>query len=94
MFPRSTVVYYRLTHLLMNLTDREAEVLYLIAHEYSNKNISHALFISANTVDTYRRKLFIKFGVKNAAGLIRRAFETRVMPMEKPASISNVKISA
>lgn len=72
----------------MNLTNREEEVLYLIAHEYSNKEISKILFISANTVDTYRRKLFIKFSVKNAAGLVRRAFETKVMPMEKPLSIN------
>lgn len=71
----------------MNLTDREMEVLYLIAYEYSNKDISRTLFISVNTVDTYRRKLFIKFGAKNAAGLIRRSFEAGIMPMSKPSSI-------
>jgi len=71
----------------MDLTDREQEVLYLIAYEYSNKDISRTLFISVNTVDTYRRKLFIKFGAKNAAGLVRRAFEAKVMPMSKPQSI-------
>jgi DNA-binding CsgD family transcriptional regulator len=71
----------------MDLTDREEEVLYLIAYEFPNREIAKTLFISVNTVDTYRRKLFIKFGAKNAAGLVRRAFEAEVMPMAKPNSI-------
>lgn len=72
----------------MKISERESEVLYLIAYEYSNREISKMLFISVNTVDTYRRKLFLKFGVSNAAGLIRRAFEEEVFPMERPNFIN------
>lgn len=68
----------------MKISERESEVLYLIAYEYSNREIAKMLYISVNTVDTYRRKLFMKFGVCNAAGLIRRAYEENVFPMERP----------
>jgi len=69
---------------LMNISEREIEVLYLIAHEYSNREIAGMLYISVNTVDTYRRRLFMKFGVRNAAGLIRRAYEEGIFPMGMP----------
>ncbi|MBT8231628.1 MAG: helix-turn-helix transcriptional regulator [Saprospiraceae bacterium] len=69
------------------LSERELEVLFLIAYEHSNKDISKKLYISVNTVDTYRRKLFIKLGASNAPGLIRRAFEQGILPMKKPSSI-------
>lgn len=72
----------------MNVSERESEVLYLIAHEYSNRDIARMLYISRNTVDTYRRKLFLKFNVKNAAGLVRRAYEEGVFPMEQPEFVN------
>ena len=69
---------------LMRLSKRESEVLYLIAQEFSNKEMSKMLFLSVNTIDTYRRKLFLKFGVRNAPGLIRKAYEEKVLPMKRP----------
>ncbi|MEO1449024.1 MAG: response regulator transcription factor [Bacteroidota bacterium] len=51
------------------VTDREKEVLALIAQEYSNKEIAEALFISVRTVDAHRRNLLEKTGAKNTAGL-------------------------
>lgn len=83
------VAYTFQTHYeTMKISDREAEVLYLIAHEYCNREIGKMLFISINTVDTYRRKLFMKFGVTNAPGLIRRAFEENILPMDKPVFVN------
>ncbi|NNL92729.1 MAG: helix-turn-helix transcriptional regulator [Saprospiraceae bacterium] len=73
---------------VMKISEREAEVLYLIAYEYCNREIASMLYISVNTVDTYRRKLFMKFGVSNAAGLIRRAHEENVLPMQQPNFIN------
>ncbi len=55
------------------LTDREIEVLRLIADEYSNPEIAEKLFISIRTVDTHRRNLLDKLGVKNTAGLVKYA---------------------
>ena len=55
------------------LTDREIEVLKLIVEEYSNPEIAEKLFISIRTVDTHRRNLLEKLGVKNTAGLVKYA---------------------
>ncbi len=57
------------------LTDREVEVLRLIAEEYSNAEIAERLFISIRTVDTHRRNLLDKLGVKNTAGLVKYAIQ-------------------
>lgn len=56
-----------------SLTRREMEVLRLIAEEYSNPEIAEKLFISIRTVDTHRRNLLEKLGVKNTAGLVKYA---------------------
>jgi DNA-binding NarL/FixJ family response regulator len=55
------------------LTEREIEVLRLIADEYSNSEIADKLFISIRTVDTHRRNLLEKLQVKNTAGLVKYA---------------------
>ena len=57
------------------LTNRETEILKLIAQEYSNPEIADMLFISIRTVDTHRRNLIEKLGVKNTAGLVRYALK-------------------
>jgi DNA-binding NarL/FixJ family response regulator len=59
----------------MPLSDREVEVLKLIAEEHSNGEIAEKLFISIRTVDTHRRNLLEKLNVKNTAGLVRYAIE-------------------
>lgn len=57
------------------ITDREIEVLRLIVEEYSNSEIAEKLFISVRTVDTHRRNLLEKLGVKNTAGLVKYALQ-------------------
>jgi DNA-binding NarL/FixJ family response regulator len=57
------------------LSAREIEVLKLIAQEYSNPEIARELFISIRTVDTHRRNLLEKLGVKNTAGLVKYAIQ-------------------
>ncbi len=57
------------------LTNRETEILKLIAQEYSNAEIADKLFISIRTVDTHRRNLIEKLGAKNTAGLVKYAFK-------------------
>jgi len=60
-------------------TKREKEVLGLIANELTSKEIAQTLYISKDTVESHRKSLLIKFDAKNAAGLIRRAFEERYL---------------
>lgn len=61
------------------LTEREREVLILIAEEYTNMEIGKKLHISNRTVDTHRRNLIQKLGVKNTAGLVRYAIKSGLM---------------
>ncbi len=57
----------------VNLTAREQEVLKAILDEKSTKAIAESLFISEKTVEGYRANLFVKFDVKNVAGLVKKA---------------------
>lgn len=58
-----------------HLSDREFEVLNLIAFEYSTPEIAQRLYVSTNTVKTHRKNLFEKLGAKNIAGMVRIALE-------------------
>jgi len=57
------------------LTERECDVLRLIAKEYSNKKIAEELFISERTVETHRKNIFRKTNTSSLVGLIKYAFE-------------------
>jgi DNA-binding NarL/FixJ family response regulator len=57
------------------LTNREKEILLLIAEEFTTEEISAKIFISTKTVESHRSNLIQKLGVKNSAGLVRVAFE-------------------
>jgi len=56
------------------LTEREREILVLIAEGLSNTQVGERLFISPRTVDTHRTNLMKKLEVHNIAGLIRYAY--------------------
>lgn len=47
------------------LTERETEVLALLARGCSNREIARELYLSVDTVKTHVRKLFAKLGVSN-----------------------------
>ena len=57
----------------IRLTQREKEVLAEIRNEKSTKEIADPLFISEKTVEGYRSNLFVKFDLKNVAGLVKKA---------------------
>jgi len=61
------------------LTERETEILKLIAAGFSNKEIGDKLFISHRTVDTHRTNLMKKLGVSNIAGLISFAIKNGII---------------
>ncbi len=63
------------------ITPRELEVLHLIAYEHSSKEIGIKLFISTETANTHRKNIMIKLGVKNTAGMVRVAFEKKLLPL-------------
>jgi DNA-binding CsgD family transcriptional regulator len=58
-----------------HLSDREKEVLKLIAGGMISKQIADKLFISVNTVNTHRQRIIEKLNVSNTAEAIRYASE-------------------
>jgi DNA-binding NarL/FixJ family response regulator len=56
-----------------HLSEREAEVVRMIAWGYSNKEIASRLNISVKTVETYKGRLSEKLGVSNRTDLVRYA---------------------
>lgn len=61
------------------ISRREKEVLRLIAEGLTNTEISEKLFISIPTVNTHRKSLLEKFGVKNTATLIGKAIKSGLL---------------
>jgi len=62
-----------------HLTDREIEIIRLIEKEYSNKQIAEALFISERTVETHRKNIFRKTATNSVIGLVKYAYEHRLI---------------
>jgi DNA-binding NarL/FixJ family response regulator len=58
-----------------DLTQREAEVLKLIAAGLSNVDIAAALVVSAATVKTHINRIFYKTGARDRAQAVRYAYE-------------------
>lgn len=58
------------------LTDREREVLVLIANGLSNADIAAALFISPATVKTHVSRILTKLDARDRAQLVMIAYET------------------
>lgn len=61
------------------LTEREKEIVKLIEKEFSNKDIADALFISERTVETHRKNIFRKTGANSLIGLIKYAYEHKII---------------
>ena len=61
------------------LTEREREVLYLIANGLTNRMIAENLKISINTVDRHRSNLMMKLGLHSTAELVRYAIKTGIV---------------
>ena len=57
------------------LTEREKEILPLIASGLTSPQIAEKLFLSQPTIKWYRRKLLEKFGAANTADLVAKAKE-------------------
>jgi len=61
------------------LTNREMEVLSLLASGKSNRHIAEALSISVKTVETHKAHILIKLGLNNNAELIRYATKNNII---------------
>lgn len=64
---------------LPELSDREAEVLRLVAEGYTNQQVADQIYLSVKTVETYRARLMEKLGLKTRADLVRLALECGIL---------------
>jgi len=64
------------------ITNREKEILFLIAHENSDKDIAKKLFLSHHTIHSHRKSLMSKLHVSKSTGLVRRGFEIGILQLE------------
>jgi DNA-binding NarL/FixJ family response regulator len=63
----------------LKLSSREMQVLTLICDQKCNKEISDLLKISIRTVEIFRKKLILKTGSINTAGLVLYAVNNRLL---------------
>jgi DNA-binding NarL/FixJ family response regulator len=65
------------------LTDRERQVLRLIAEGKTNKEIAKCLSISKSTVNIHRTNIMQKLDIHDTAGLVRYSMEKGIIVIDK-----------
>ncbi|HEY9486756.1 MAG TPA: response regulator transcription factor [Chryseosolibacter sp.] len=65
-----------------DLTNREQEVLALVASGKSNQEVADDLFISIKTVDTHKAHILDKLGLKNTAELVKYAIRNKLISLD------------
>ncbi len=65
------------------LSQREVQVLKLVAEGFSSREIAQQIFVSAKTVETYRGRLAEKLGLTSRADIVRYALETGLLTPQK-----------
>lgn len=61
------------------LSNRELEVLTLLAQGYTNKEIAERIFLSVKTVETHRAKIYAKLGIESRAELVHLAIRYHLL---------------
>lgn len=67
----------------ISLSDREMEIIVLIAEGYTNGQIAEMIHLSTHTINTHRKNIMSKLGVKNTAGIVMYAVKTNLVSPNK-----------
>ena len=65
------------------VSERENEIIVLIAEGMTNAQIAEYLFLSNHTINTHRKNIMAKLGVKNTAGIVMYAVKTNLVSPNK-----------
>jgi DNA-binding NarL/FixJ family response regulator len=65
------------------LTTRQREILQLIAEGHTSKQVAQKLFLSEKTVETHRKNLMERLGIRDVAGLVRYAIREGIASAER-----------
>ncbi len=67
----------------VHLSERELEIITRIAEGYTNTEIAEMLFLSPHTVNTHRKNIMQKLGVKNTASIVMYAVKSHLVNVNK-----------
>jgi DNA-binding NarL/FixJ family response regulator len=67
----------------LTLSDREIEIVRLVAEGFSAKQIADQLCLSIHTVNTHRKNIMAKLNVNNTAGLVMYAIRENIIAPNK-----------
>ena len=65
------------------ISKREQEIIVLIAEGMTNPQIAEKLFLSNHTVNSHRKNIMAKLGVKNTAGIVMYAVKSNLVSPNK-----------
>jgi len=65
------------------ISKRECEIIVMIAEGHTNTEIADKLFLSSHTINTHRKNIMSKLGVKNTAGVVMYAVKTNLISPNK-----------
>lgn len=81
--PASDAIACRAQGLLRTLTEREREVLVLLADGHSNKTVARDLDISPRTVETHRARIMAKLQARSLSQLVRIALNAGMLALDQ-----------
>lgn len=67
----------------VGISERENEIITLIAEGNTNEEIAEILFLSKHTINTHRKNIMAKLGVKNTAGIVMYAVKMNLVSPNK-----------
>ncbi len=67
------------------ITNREIQVLRLVAYEHTTNEIAEQLFLSTHTIDSHKKNLKMKLDVRNSAGMVRKGYELGLLMLPSVA---------
>jgi len=67
----------------LSLSEREIQIIKMIAEGLTNTQIADELFLSSHTVNTHRKNILSKLGVKNTAGIVMYAVKMNLVSPNK-----------
>ncbi len=65
------------------LTNREKEILHLVAEGFTNQEIAERLYISPRTAELHRSNVLNKLSLKNQVDLVRFAIKRGILPLDQ-----------
>ena len=65
------------------LSERENQIIVFIAEGKTNAQIAETLFLRNHTINTHRKNIMAKLGVKNTAGIVMYAVKTELISPNK-----------